>query len=258
MEDENIDWRERWRERSRQMFDTSEAKKSFENVFDHSTWMSLLKLADRKVIRKLYGVMESGKESVVFLAETPDDEIVVVKIYMNQSGSFRQMKQYLQGDKRFRNVKNDRKSIIEEWCRKEFSNLEKASKVVNCPEPITAHKNILVMEFIGKDMRAYPKLKEVKVDNPEEAYQNELNKIKKLWEEEEMVHGDLSEYNILVEENTPVWIDFSQGVHKSHPEAVSLGKRDVKNVGKFFIKQGADINPEKDAEAIFQDKDALN
>ena len=249
---ENIDYRERWKEQSRNMFDSSEARKAVDNVFDHETKKALLKLGDRRIIDKLYGTIESGKESLVFLADTPEGKRVLVKIYMAQAGSFRDMMQYLRGDKRFRNVKKDRRSVIDEWCKKEYKNLDKASNVVRCPEPITYQKNILVMEFIGEDFSPYPKLKDVEIENPEEAFQKIKKNIKELWREEKIVHGDLSEYNILMTEEGEVWIDFSQGVHKSHPEAVELLKRDVKNVASFFNRQGADINEQEAVEQVLE------
>lgn len=251
MKDENFDLRERWKERGRRMFDKSEARKSFENVFEHRTQRALLKLGDRGVIKKLYGTIESGKESVVFLADTPEGERVLVKIYMTQAGSFQEMKQYLEGDKRFRNVKSDRWSVICEWCKKEYRNLEKAHEVLRCPEPIAFQKNILVMEFIGEDFRPYPKLKDVEIENPEVGYENVINGIEKLWKKQKLIHGDLSEYNILVRENELVWIDFSQGLHKTHPEVRNLLKRDIEQVAKFFKRQGAETDPQKAFERIF-------
>jgi len=253
----NIDYRERWKEESRKMFDSSEARKAVDNVFEHETKKALLKLGDRKVLDRLYGTIESGKESLVFLADTPEGERVLVKIYMTQAGSFRDMMQYLRGDKRFRNVKKDRRSVINEWCKKEYKNLDKSSNVVNCPEPIAYEKNILVMEFIGEDFSPYPKLKDVEIENPEEAFEMVMNGIEKLWSSEEIVHGDLSEYNILVAEDELVWIDFSQGVHVSHPEARELGKRDIRNVTNFFQKQGADIDTDKALDRVFPDVEGL-
>lgn len=253
MKDENIDFQERWKEESRRMFDSSEAKKAFENVFDHETSMALLKLKDRDVIKKMYGVIESGKESVVFLADTPEEERVIVKIYMNQAGGFRDMYQYLRGDKRFRGVKKDRTSVIKEWCKKEFKNLKKAGKVLRCPQAIAFRKNILVMEFIGEDFSPYPKLKDVNIENPEAGFQRVLDDIERLWSEEKLVHGDLSEYNILPDsEGELYFIDFSQGVHTSHPEAEELLRRDIENVAKFFSKEGAEIDPEKAFEEVLQ------
>ncbi len=257
MDEEDFDFRERWREESRRMFDTSEAKKAFENVFDHRTQRALLKLADRKVLERLYGTIESGKESVVFLADTPDGERVLVKIYMTRAGNFREMKQYLQGDKRFRNVKDDRWSIITEWCRKEYRNLQKARNVVRCPEPIDTEDNILVMEFIGEDFRPYPKLKDVEIENPEFGYERVIDGIERLWRQEELVHGDLSEYNILVEEDELVLIDFSQGIHKTHPRAQELLRRDIEQVADFFEKQGSETDPQKAFERIFSGEEAL-
>jgi len=245
---------DREKQKARQMFDSSEARKAFENVLDHDTLMSLIKLQERNVLDRIYGTIESGKESLVFLADTPDDERVIVKIYMNQAGGFRDMEQYLRGDRRFRNFKSDRRSVINEWCKKEYKNLKKASNIVDCPEAIAFQKNILVMEFIGRAFSAFPKLKDVEIENPEVALERVLSEIESLWNEEKLVHGDLSEYNILVtNKGELVWIDFSQGVHNTHPEAQELLERDIENLVKFFNNQGADQDPEKAFESIISD-----
>ena len=248
---------DREKEKARRMFDTSEARKAFENVLDHDTLMALIKLEEREVLEKMYGTIESGKESVVFLADTPEDERVLVKIYMDQAGGFRDMEQYLRGDKRFRNIKSGRKSIIKEWCKKEYKNLKKASNVLNCPEAMAFQENILVMEFIGHDFSAFPKLKDVEIENPSQALDRILSEMEKLWRKEKLVHGDLSEYNVLVtDEGELVWIDFSQGVHKTHPKALELLKRDVENVIDFFNEQGADRDPEKALKSIISEEEA--
>jgi len=246
MNEDPRDFDDRWQEESRQMFDSSEAQKALENVLDDSTMDALLELKDREIIKKMYGTIESGKESAVFLADTYDSERVLVKIYMTNAGDFRNMKQYLKGDKRFRNFKDDRKSIINEWCKKEFKNLKKASNVLRCPEPIAFQENILVMEFIGKDFSPYPKMKDVQIENPQEAFNIVLDDMKKLWADEKLVHGDLSEYNIIItEEAELIWIDFSQGLHRTHPEAETLLERDIKNIANFFRRQGAEIDKEE-------------
>lgn len=248
------DFDERWREESRRMFDSSEAKKAFENVFDHDTSIALLDLKDKNVIQKMYGVIESGKESVVFLADTPENERVIVKIYMNQAGGFRDMYQYLRGDKRFRGVKKDRRSVIEEWCKKEFKNLKKASKVLECPKPISYKENILVMSFIGEEFSPYPKLKDVEVENPKKGFDRVVDDIKRLWRSEKLVHGDISEYNILIDDEGELYfIDFSQGVHTSHPEAEDLLKRDIQNTANFFETQGAEIKIQKAFQTVLED-----
>lgn len=247
------DFDQRWKEESRRMFDSSEARKVFQNVFDSQTQSTLLELADEKIIDKLYGVVESGKESQIFLADTPDNERVIVKIYMTRAGGFREMEVYLRGDKRFRNFKSGRRNVIYEWCRKEFKNLKKAEEVVEVPSPIAQRKNILVMEFIGKNFSPYPKLKQVEIENPETGFNNILKGIERLWNKEKIVHGDLSEYNMLVREDELVWIDFSQGVHKSHPEAKNLLKRDIDRISDFFQKQGYKTDPRKAYKSVIGD-----
>ncbi|MFP4038530.1 MAG: serine protein kinase RIO [Candidatus Nanohaloarchaea archaeon] len=234
----------RRREKKRQMFDSSEARKAVENVLDDDTMDALLKLADRDIIDRMHGIIESGKESAILLAETGEG-LAAVKIYMKRAGAFREMHQYLRGDKRFRNVKKDRKAVVDAWAKKEFKNLEKASKVLRCPKVYGLQENVLVMEFVGEEFRPYPKLKEVSIENPSQALDQVLEKIEALWRKEKLVHGDLSEYNILVEGDELVWIDFSQGVHESHPEALQLLRRDVENVVKFFNSEGADRDVEK-------------
>jgi RIO kinase 1 len=243
---DDYDYRERWKEKSRRLFDNSEARKAFENVFDDDTKKALMKLSDRKVLSKLYGTVESGKESKIFLADTPEGDRVLVKIYMNRAGAFRDMKKYLQGDPRFRNVKPDRRSIIQEWCKKEYRNLDKASNVVRCPDPYGYESNILVMEFIGREFKPFPKLKDVEIENPQTGWESVKKGIERLWREEKLVHGDLSEYNILVTDRPElVWIDFSQGVHTSHPESREMLLRDLENVSNFFSKMDADTDPEE-------------
>jgi RIO kinase 1 len=136
--------------------------------------------------------------------------------------------------------------VINEWCKKEYRNLNKAADIVNCPETIGYQKNILVMEFIGREFQPFPKLKDVELENPQVGYENTLNGIERFWNQKELVHGDLSEYNILITDKPElVWIDFSQGVHKSHPEAEELLKRDIENIADFFERKGADTKPEK-------------
>ncbi len=237
-------------EKKRQMFDSSDARKAVENVLDDSTMDALLKASDRGLIKKMYGIIESGKESAILLADT-EEGLAAVKIYMKRAGAFREMHQYLRGDKRFRNVKKDRRAVIDAWAKKEFKNLKKSSNVVRCPDVYGIQENILVMEFIGEEFSPYPKLKDVNIENPEKALQITLNKIRQLWREEELVHGDLSEYNILVETDSLVWIDFSQGVHKSHPNAEQLLERDIKNVVNFFNSQGANTDIEKALNLVF-------
>jgi len=65
-----------------------------------------------------------------------------------------------------------------------------------------------------------------------------------------LVHGDLSEYNILLWEGKSKIIDVAQAVPMSHPLADELMVRDVKNVSRFLSKIGFEISPKELAREI--------
>ena len=52
-----------------------------------------------------------------------------------------------------------------------------------------------------------------------------------------LVHGDISEYNILIKDGIPFIIDIGQGVSLGHPKANEFLERDVKNILYYFRKR---------------------
>ena len=67
--------------------------------------------------------------------------------------------------------------------------------------------------------------------------------IKQLYQKADLIHGDLSEYNIMIWENEPVIFDVSQAVPSTHPLAENLLKRDLENINRFFKKLKVKISP---------------
>jgi len=65
-----------------------------------------------------------------------------------------------------------------------------------------------------------------------------LDFIKILYQKAKLVHGDLSEFNILYHNQKPVVIDISQAVSIHHPKAEVFLARDIKNIFKYFDKLG--------------------
>lgn len=215
----------------------SEAKKNFENVFNRETLLSLYDLADKGHFKVLYGIVKAGKESNICIAESKDGKKLAVKIYMVEASKFKRMRKYLMGDPRFRGIKNNRRSIIFNWCKKEFKNLKKArNATLDVPEPLAFKKNVLIMDFLGEEMNPAPRLKDVELENPEKGLEKIIESVKKLYRQEKLIHGDLSQYNILIWKGKIWIIDLSQGVLKSHPAAEELLERDVENILKYFRK----------------------
>jgi RIO kinase 1 len=94
--------------------------------------------------------------------------------------------------------------------------------------------NVLVMEFLGRRGRPFPKLKEVAPDDPKYVFEILVGYMRKLHQDGNMVHADLSEYNVLMKGDEPILIDLSQSVILDHPLADEFLKRDVDNVCRYF------------------------
>jgi RIO kinase 1 len=158
---------------------------------------------------------------------------------------------YIRGDPRFKGLVNKRRKVIFAWCQREFRNLINAQRAgINAPKPIAFQKNILVMEFIGKENPA-PKIKDELPENIEAFAKQVFNNIKK-FAVRGFVHGDLSEFNILNYEGKPYFIDLSHSTPTRNQESLNYLSRDVFNVCRFFnsILQEERYNPEEIVEKI--------
>ncbi|HJX02777.1 MAG TPA: serine protein kinase RIO [Candidatus Bathyarchaeia archaeon] len=216
----------------------SEENDALEEVFDRSTLMVIYDFMNQGVIGEIHGVVSAGKESRVYWAKDNVGKELAVKIYLTGSAEFRKgMLQYIEGDPRFKDVKRDTRSLIFTWARKEFRNLGQATKAkVRVPRPIAVMKNVLIMEFIGVKGQRAPSLKERLPDDLTGMYVTLLDYLKKLYLKAELVHGDLSEYNIMVWKGSPVIFDVSQAVSVAHPMADFLLRRDLANLNRFFSR----------------------
>ncbi len=219
--------------------------KVYEGVFDEITFRALFGLYG-KYFDRLRGPINTGKEADVYLAEWGDKR-VAIKIYRIFARLYKNIAFYIRDDPRFRAIGNKPTKVIFEWTKKEYKNLLRASSIgVRVPKAIAYNLNVLVMEFIGENDIAAPLAKYVPPKDPE-AWKNKIYKwIIDMWEKKNMVHGDLSEWNILNFKEEPVIIDISQAVLKDHPLSLELLKRDVENITRWFNKLGVKDNTLKD------------
>jgi len=214
-----------------------------ENVFDEVTLLALYKLVHKKWITAIGGSISTGKEANVFLGDR-EDQAVAIKIYRIQSANFTTMSSYVTGDRRFSHVKKSKKELIFAWTRKEFSNLARAKEAgLPVPEPLVWDRNILIMSFLGEGECPYPQLRSAEIDNPAPVYENIMAMIDTLYNKAELVHGDLSEFNILYSDQ-PYLIDMGQSVTRDHPRALQFLMRDIRNMNRFFKKKGCEVKTE--------------
>ena len=231
------------------------------SVLDIPTLEILYKFTKRGLLKALGGPISSGKEAVIFHAIGAKEEELAIKMYKVSTSNFNAMLDYIIGDPRFENIKRDRRSIVSAWARKELKNLKRAFDAgVGVPKPIAVDKNVLIMEFIGRDGVAAPRLRDVPVDilktdfELEELFLRIISYIQIMYEKGTMVHADLSEFNILMKgyverefegadvEIEPVIIDMGQSTLLQHPNADEFLLRDVRNIVTFFNKLGLDCS----------------
>ncbi|PSQ52823.1 serine protein kinase RIO [Halobacteriales archaeon SW_8_65_20] len=227
----------------RKRIEDTEQFKVEASVFDDATLGALYKLVQDGYIRAFGGPLSTGKEANVYLAGS-DEEDVAVKIYRINASDFRAMREYLDGDPRFEGIGSDKKKVVVAWTRKEFANLQRAQAAgVRVPDPIAVQRNVLVMEFLGRDGQRGRRLSEVSVENPETAFEVIREYMRRLYRVG-LVHGDLSEYNVVVHDDQLYVLDLGQAVTTHHPNSREFLDRDCENVAAFFTRQGHEVDSE--------------
>jgi len=228
--------------------DQSKKRAVIESVFDERTVFSLNKLLVNGPLARVEGIISAGKEANIYLGYDLNGNEVAIKIYKIDSNTSKWMRNYIIGDPRFKNIPRNVSKIIFLWASKEFKNLKRAHKVgLSVPDPLFVKNNILIMEYIGFESIPAPLLKDIKKPKEPINLMNELLIfIKNLYQKAKLVHGDLSEFNILYHNQKPIVIDISQAVSIHHPKAEVFLVRDIKNIFKYFEKLGIDIPNPKD------------
>jgi len=216
---------------------------------------------------------------------------VAVKVF-KRNPEFKTRCSYVDGDPRYHGRKfrsMDRREQVEVWAEKEYRNLIRAFRAgVPVPLPILQKNNVLFMRFLGEDCWPAPQLREIELKRRSKKwrtlYCQTMLAIKRLYQCAKLVHGDLSEYNILVcptsqvvqmedngkirrdgetmsDEDTTsslqiVLIDFGQAVEYNHPSSSMLLKRDLLLVQSFFSKRGTEtLNVEESIAFVLHDYD---
>jgi RIO kinase 1 len=216
-----------------------EAWKTYKNVFDTFTENILMKLQGQGHFDELLRPINLGKEANVFLASKAD-AFVVIKIYRTMNCNFNKMHDYLAHDERYMNIKNQKRKVIFSWVQREYANLFIAREVIMVPTPYVVNNNVLIMELVGHGEEPAPMLKDKPPKNPQ-AFYDEVRAMMDALKSKNLVHGDLSPFNILNNDERPVFIDFSQGSTMNSPGANELWTRDISNVNTFFARHGAQV-----------------
>ena len=196
-----------------------------------------------EVVRQLM----SGKEATVYVVRCGDD-VRCAKVYKEANNrSFRQSVDYTEG----RKVKNSRQSRAmakgskfgresqeAAWQSAEVDALSRlANAGVRVPEPYNFYEGVLLMELVtDANGNAAPRLNDVEFSAEQaKIYHGMLIKEVVRMLCAGIVHGDLSEFNILMSSDGPVIIDLPQAVDAAgNNNASEMLARDVRNLSDYF------------------------
>jgi RIO kinase 1 len=204
-------------------------------------------LVEEGLIDEVVRQLMSGKEATVYVVRCGDD-IRCAKVYKDaEQRSFRQAASYQEG----RKVKNSRQARAmekgtrygrrmqeEAWQNAEVDALYRlAAAGVRVPTPYVCFEGVLLMELVtDADGNAAPRLNDVAMSELQAlGYHALLLRQVVLMLCAGVIHGDLSEYNILVDGDGPVIIDLPQAIDAAgNTEAGPMLVRDVDNLAAFF------------------------
>lgn len=207
-------------------------------------------------------VLKQGKEACVYrcpTGETTDSREIAVKVYKNiEHRSFKAMSGYLQG--RFMEAGISRRdtmhilstpSVLQAfWVDSEFSVMQRLhDEGLPVPRPVAKGTTALAMEFIYADgtFEAAPRLRDFRCGREErrEIKSTLLYAIKDMLNLD-IIHGDLSPYNVLVSNGKPVIIDFPQAVDvRYNSRGQAMLERDILNICRYC--PDPQISPEHEA-----------
>ncbi|MCL2786515.1 MAG: serine protein kinase RIO [Methanomassiliicoccaceae archaeon] len=221
---------------------TGDERQTVDEVFDRQTLMAIYDLMTGGILDSVKFPISTGKEGNVFYAEEEDGEPLALKIFRTSTSTFKRVGRYIEGDPRFKGLSGNRRKMIYAWTNKEYRNLQRYCEAgLPVPEPVAFNKNCLAMEYIGDETGPAPQLKDVFLEDPDDIYDEVISFIIDGWQVAHLVHGDMSEYNILMMDGDPILIDCGQAMTSDHFNAKELLLRDIENVNRFFKNRGADI-----------------
>ena len=202
------------------------------------------------VIRQLM----SGKEATVYVVRCGDD-VRCAKVYKEANQrSFRQCVDYTEG----RKTKNSRQARAMEkgskygrklqeqaWQSAEVDALYRlAGAGVRVPKPYNFYEGVLLMELVvDENGNAAPRLNDIAftAEDARKYHQVLLQEVVRMLCAG-IIHGDLSEFNILLSGDGPVIIDLPQAVDAAgNNHAESMLERDVNNLRDYFGRYAAEL-----------------
>ncbi len=265
--------------------DTDEVSLGFETTYKpgifEEGWLlqSLRTFFDRKLITDIEAQVKGGKEASVYRCEANRESTgtayLAAKVYrprqfrqLRNDQMYREGRSILKANGEKLDGRDDRiiraigkKSAFGEqvahtsWLTYEYVTLEKLYDLgADVPKPHAAGENAIIMDYLGDANLAAPALNAVKLDHDEarRLFKRAIWNIN-LMLQNDIIHGDLSAYNILYWQGDITLIDFPQVTDpNSNSNARMILERDCVRVCEYFASQGVQSNPKRMANALWE------
>ncbi|MBN1800943.1 MAG: serine/threonine protein phosphatase [Candidatus Lokiarchaeota archaeon] len=213
--------------------------------------LALRALVEKGTIAQLGPLIGKGKESDVFSCMDDKENIFALKLYRMGRTSFKNIK-------KLRDLIGERTHMS--WlyvnrlaAKKEYEALRSIYELnLNTPKPIGYNRHAVVMEYLrGKELVYYSD-----IDDPRYIFDKIISQIKHIYQKGNLIHGDLGEFNIVLDQQGNILIiDWLQSVPSDHPNARLLLLRDIQNLCNFFRKKYRIIsNPDDIVKSFFTNK----
>ena len=98
--------------------------------------------------------------------------------------------------------------MVKLWAEKEVRNLKRIAMsdgLIKVPIPHILKNNIILMDFLGENGKAAPRLRDANLDDWRATYDQTILIVRRMFQRCKLVHADLSEYNLLYHQNE-VWV----------------------------------------------------
>ena len=257
--------------------DTTGIEGGFETTYKparhEAVWLyeSLKILYQQAMITDVLSMVKGGKEASVYRCqphESVDEEFLAAKVYRPRMfRNLRNDKMYREGRQVLtetgqpvdaRDVRTIRaigkKSAYGQqvahtsWLMHEFNAMKTLYQAgADVPEPFAAGENVILMSYVGSETMPAPPLHTVDLleDEVQPLFDTVMRNIT-LMLQHGMIHGDLSEYNILYWDGKVTLIDFPQIVDvETNPNAQMILKRDIVRVCQYFNQFGLNVNADE-------------
>ncbi|MEN0066803.1 MAG: PA4780 family RIO1-like protein kinase [Myxococcota bacterium] len=212
-------------------------------------------LLDAGLIDDVLRPLMSGKEAQVYLVSVDGGDLRVAKVYKDAGRrSFKHRADYLEG-RRGRNTRSERakgkrsaygrREIEASWRSAEYDAMRRLWRAgVRVPEPYDFVDGVLIMELVrGPDGDPAPRLVDVDLEEGEarRLFNQLLGEVTRMLCAG-LVHGDLSDFNVLLGHRGPTIIDFPQAIDAAaNQNARRLLIRDVDNLTSFLARWVPDL-----------------